>query len=66
MAKVILVDNLKDENIPDRIFQENLTDEEAEAKAKDYNKRHTDISWDWYAMAVPDNYKLNKGSKESV
>lgn len=65
MAKVILVDNFNREYIEDKLLKDNLTDREADDMANDYNSKRTS-NWDWFARAVPDDYKLWRGIEEII
>lgn len=64
MAKLILVDNYDREIIADKLVEENLTDDVADTKAKEYNENNKHS--DWFAKAVPDSYKLWRGLAELV
>lgn len=66
LYKVVLVDNLDRDFIPDKnlvsikgdiVDSENLTLEEAKALAKRYNDS-CPINSDWFAMVKPQSYKL--------
>lgn len=63
MAKVILTDNFNRDYIEDRLYADNLTEEEAEQQAKQYNEKHGP-GWDWYAKKVADDHKLWGGITE--
>ena len=65
MAKLILVDNLNRETVADVLVEDNLTDSDATKKAETYNDEHNG-HWDWFAKAVPDDYKLQGGMAEFV
>lgn len=65
MAKVVLVDNFDREYIEDILLEENLTDEDAEAKAKEYNDKHPS-GWNWFARAVDNDYHLWRGIEELI
>lgn len=65
MAKVVLVDNLNRETIADVLLEGNLTDDEAERKADEYNKSHGPNPSYW-ARKVDDEYRLWGGMAEFV
>ena len=64
MAKLILVDNYNRETVADRLLEENITEDEAKAKAAEYNKKYPHD--DWFAKVVADDYKLWGGMAELV
>ena len=64
MAKLILVDNYDREYVADRLLEDNLTEADASAKAAEYNEKYPHD--DWFAKAVPDNYKLWGGMAEFI
>ena len=64
MAKLILIDNYNRDNIADRLVEENISMIDAEKKANEYNDRNPHN--DWFAKAVPDDYKLWGGISELV
>lgn len=63
--KVILIDNFDREYIEDRLLKDNLTEFEAKKTADDYNKSYSQ-NWDWFAKAVPDDYRLSRGMADLV
>lgn len=65
MAKVVLVDNFDRENIPDQLLKDEITEEEANELADEYNRCHQG-SYDWYARAVADDYRLWRGIEELI
>ena len=64
MAKLILVDNYDREYVADRLLEENITEDEAKAKAAEYNKKYPHDNW--FAEAVSNDYKLWGGVAELV
>ena len=65
MAKAILVDNLDRETEADILLKDDISDEEAEQLAKDYNAAHGPNA-SYFARAVPDDYKLWRGMADLV
>lgn len=64
MAKLILVDNYNRETVADILIEENINEEYAKIKAKEYNDTHQ--CGDWFARAVSNNYKLWGGISELI
>lgn len=64
MAKLILVDNYNREYIKDILVAANINEETAKKKADAYNAFHP--HGDYFARAVPDDYKLWGGVSELV
>lgn len=60
MAKTILVDNLNRETEADILLKEDVSEEEAEKLANDYNAAHGPNAA-YFAKAVPDEYRLWRG-----
>lgn len=57
MAKVIALDNYGDESVSDKLIIDNLTEEEAQTKAKELNENNVDVGL-WFYKAVEDSYVL--------
>ena len=66
MAKLILVDNFNREHIADVLVEDNLDEKEANERANKYNDEHRNMSWNWFAKTVSDDYKLWRGMEELV
>lgn len=62
MAKLILVDNYNRECIKDILVAANINEKTAKKKADEYNALHP--HGDYFARAVPDDYKLWRGMSE--
>lgn len=60
--KVIAVDNFDRENVDDVLIKDNLSKEEADKIAKDYNDNIMSDNHPIFYKAVDDNYKLFKVS----
>lgn len=58
------MDNYDRETVADKLVEENLTDEVAIIKVKEYNENNKHS--DWFAKAVSDDYKLWGGMAELV
>ncbi len=65
MAKVVLVDNLDREDVADVLLKEDISQEEAEELADEYNNAHTEMS-PYFARAVEDSYRLWRGIEELI
>lgn len=63
MAKVILVDNFDRETIADILLKDDISQDEAEQLAKDYNDAHPS-GWSWFARAVDDDHRLWRGMED--
>lgn len=62
--KVIGTDNYDRDGIPDVLVAENMTPEEAEAKA---DRMNVESGYrDTYYKAVPDDYRLSRGMEDLV
>lgn len=64
MAKLILVDNYNRETVADILLEENVSEEYAKMKEREYNNTHP--CGDWCASAVEDDYKLWGGITELI
>lgn len=57
--KVVLVSNFDLYTVNDKLLKDNLSQEEANKIAEDYNNSHSENS-DYYAQIKDDDYKLYK------
>lgn len=62
--KVVGIDNYARDAVADILIAENLSQEEAEAKAEEYNKRGTMAQY--YAVVKPDDYVIWNGMGEYI
>ena len=62
MAKLILTDNYNRECIKDILVAANINEKTTKKKADEYNALHP--HGDYFARAVPDDYKLWRGMSE--
>ena len=66
MAKLILTDNYNRETVADVLVEDHLSNDYAQLRADAYNDKYKHANWDWFAKAVPDDYKLWRGMQELV
>lgn len=63
MAKVVLVDNFDRGYVDDFLYKKDLTDEQAQKIADEYNESVGDYD-PWYAVVRADNYRLKTFSED--
>ena len=70
--KVVAISNFDVESVAEFVISENgvpmeqLTDQEAKAKADDWNNKNCHDHSRYFAVAKPDDYKLWRGMEELV
>jgi hypothetical protein len=65
MAKLIKTDNYNRDHIADELIYDQLTLQEAQKMADEYNATVADGT-DWYYQAVEDDYRLSRGMEDLV